>query len=61
MTLHHNNKINKSKIVKTQTQPQFNMTLGGLDTKMTLQTQPPPHPHKLNVSNISADTDQMTL
>ena len=46
----------KETIVTTTTQPQLNSKVG-FDTKMTLDHHPPTHPHKLNVSNISAVTD----
>ena len=50
--------IGKTKLfVKTPTQPQPNITLVGLDLKMALHTPP----HKLNVSNISAITDQILM
>ena len=41
------------------TQP--NITLVGLDTKMTFHTTPPHPPQKLNVSNISAVTDLILM
>ena len=40
------------------TQPQPNLTLVGLDRKMTLHTH---HTQKLNVSNILADTEQILM
>ena len=43
-----------SSIVTTPTQPQLNSKVG-CDMKMTLV-----HPHKLNVSNISAVTDPIS-
>ena len=50
-------------IVKTPTQPQFNITLVLLDKKMTLHTTPPTHypPRKINMSNISAVTDPILI
>ena len=45
--------LSKPRLNPNLTQP--NITLVGLDLKMTLHI--PPHPHKLNVSNISAITD----
>ena len=53
-------------IVKTPTptQPKPNITLVGLDMKMTLQTTPPSHPthpQELNVNNISAVTDSILM
>ena len=39
-------------------QPELNTTVG-FYAKMTLQ--PPPQPHKLNVSNISAVTDPIVM
>ena len=39
--------------------PNLNTTVG-LYVKITLHT-PPPHPHKLNVSNISAVTDPILM
>ena len=40
------------------TQPQPNITLVGLDVKMTYYATPP---HKLNVSNISAAADPILM
>ena len=51
--------LSKSKLNHISTQPQFNITLVGLDMKMTLHT--PPHPQKPNVSNISAVTNPILM
>ena len=52
----------KPQINHNATQPQPNITLVGLYTKMTLHTNTSPHhPHKLNVSNISAITDPVVM
>ena len=45
--------------VLSKPQPNLNTTVG-FDNKMTLQTPPPP-PHKLNISNISAVTDPILM
>ena len=51
------------KIPTPSTQPQPNITLVGLDMKMTLHIPPThsPTPHKLNVSNISVVSDQILM
>ena len=53
--------LSKSKLNHNSIQPQPNITLVGLDMKMTLHTQQHTHPHKLNVSNISAVTDPILM
>ena len=47
--------LSKPQLNPNLTQP--NITLVGLDLKMTLHI--PPHPHKLNVSHISGVSDQI--
>ena len=51
--------LSKPQLNHNLTQPQPNKTLVGLDTKMTLH--PPPHPQKLNASNISAVADPILM
>ena len=52
-------KLSKPQLNQNSTQPQRNITLVGLDMKMTLQATPPPH--KLDVNYISADTDPVLM
>ena len=54
---HSINMLSKHQLNHNSTQPQPNITLVGLDTKMTLQTTPP-HPHKLNISCNWTDFDE---
>ena len=49
--------LSKAKLNHNSTQSQPNITSVGLDTIMTLYT-PSTTPHKLNVSNISAVTEE---
>ena len=56
--------LSKPQLNHNSTQPQPNITLVGLDTKMTLHSTTPSnttHPKKLNVSNISAVTDPILI
>ena len=56
--------MSKPQLNHKSTQPQFKITLVGLNTKMTVHTTPltdPPHPHKFNISNISAVTDPILI
>ena len=52
-TLSRSYKLSKPQLSHNSTQPQFNITLVGLDTKMTLHTTPPHHHHTNSMLAIS--------